>query len=199
MLANNNSNRGNMDTDERTVEEEYKIWKTNCPFLYDRIHSQVSTWPYLTVQWLPGAYGCVWVMHAESCVVSRTHQARSGRLCPFGICGNASMVYPRPGLHIALPHRAMAPRCLWVRVGRGHVHACLCGELCSVLEGLIRRVMKTLPLWHMWKCVGVCASPSCGSDAASLANVDRRLSQISLAVTMQRRQGAPHPWHADLR
>ena len=76
MLANNNSNRGNMDTDERTVEEEYKIWKTNCPFLYDRIHSQVSISPYLTVQWLPGAYGCVLVgdmcMHAcaVSCVLS---------------------------------------------------------------------------------------------------------------------------------
>ena len=55
MLSNNMES----EEDQQTIEEEYKIWKTNCNFLYDRIHSQVSTWPYLTVQWLPELYGYV--------------------------------------------------------------------------------------------------------------------------------------------
>lgn len=56
--------------EERIINEEYKIWKKNTPFLYDMvillllvpcclilIHFQVMThaleWPSLTVQWLP--------------------------------------------------------------------------------------------------------------------------------------------------
>ncbi|CAD8189551.1 unnamed protein product [Paramecium pentaurelia] len=38
---------------EATINEEYKIWKKNAPFLYDLAISHPVEWPSLTVQWLP--------------------------------------------------------------------------------------------------------------------------------------------------
>lgn len=38
---------------ERLVNEEYKIWKRNTPFLYDLVITHALEWPSLTVQWLP--------------------------------------------------------------------------------------------------------------------------------------------------
>jgi hypothetical protein len=35
------------------VEEEYKVWKKNSPFLYDFVMTFSLEWPSLTVQWLP--------------------------------------------------------------------------------------------------------------------------------------------------
>ncbi|KXS16906.1 retinoblastoma binding protein-like protein 4 variant [Gonapodya prolifera JEL478] len=39
--------------EEKIVNEEYKIWKKNSPFLYDLIVTHALEWPTLTVQWLP--------------------------------------------------------------------------------------------------------------------------------------------------
>uniref|UniRef100_A0A915MKB1 Probable histone-binding protein lin-53 n=2 Tax=Meloidogyne TaxID=189290 RepID=A0A915MKB1_MELJA len=39
--------------EERIINEEYKIWKKNCPFLYDMVMTHALEWPSLTVQWLP--------------------------------------------------------------------------------------------------------------------------------------------------
>ena len=39
--------------DEKAINEEYKIWKKNTPFLYDLVMSHALEWPSLTVQWLP--------------------------------------------------------------------------------------------------------------------------------------------------
>lgn len=41
------------DEEQRLINEEYKTWKKNAPFLYDMILSTALTWPTLTVQWLP--------------------------------------------------------------------------------------------------------------------------------------------------
>lgn len=41
------------DVEERLVNEEYKIWKKNTPFLYDLVVTHALEWPSLTVQWLP--------------------------------------------------------------------------------------------------------------------------------------------------
>ncbi|KAJ3183973.1 Histone-binding protein rbbp4 [Gaertneriomyces sp. JEL0708] len=38
---------------EKTINEEYKIWKKNSPFLYDVVVTHALEWPTLTVQWLP--------------------------------------------------------------------------------------------------------------------------------------------------
>jgi len=40
---------------ELMINEEYKIWKKNAPFLYDLVMTHALEWPSLTVQWLPGA------------------------------------------------------------------------------------------------------------------------------------------------
>eukprot|EP00239_Pterosperma_sp_CCMP1384_P000324 CAMPEP_0197850832 /NCGR_PEP_ID=MMETSP1438-20131217/16540_1 /TAXON_ID=1461541 /ORGANISM="Pterosperma sp., Strain CCMP1384" /LENGTH=188 /DNA_ID=CAMNT_0043464215 /DNA_START=427 /DNA_END=989 /DNA_ORIENTATION=+ len=37
----------------RLVNEEYKIWKKNTPFLYDLVVTHALEWPSLTVEWLP--------------------------------------------------------------------------------------------------------------------------------------------------
>ena len=39
--------------EERVVNEEYKIWKKNTPFLYDLVMTHALEWPSLTAQWLP--------------------------------------------------------------------------------------------------------------------------------------------------
>ena len=39
--------------EERGINEEYKIWKKNTPFLYDLVMTHALEWPSLTAQWLP--------------------------------------------------------------------------------------------------------------------------------------------------
>lgn len=41
------------EMEERLINEEYKIWKKNTPFLYDLVITHALEWPSLTVQWLP--------------------------------------------------------------------------------------------------------------------------------------------------
>ena len=38
---------------DRLLNEEYKVWKKNAPFLYDLVMTHALEWPSLTVQWLP--------------------------------------------------------------------------------------------------------------------------------------------------
>eukprot|EP01083_Nonionella_stella_P094325 264590_1 len=38
---------------QRIIQEEYKLWKKNSPFLYDLVLSSALEWPSLTVEWLP--------------------------------------------------------------------------------------------------------------------------------------------------
>merc|ERR1739838_111787 len=50
--------KGSKDTfgdavEERVINEEYKIWKKNTPFLYDLVMTHALEWPSLTAQWLP--------------------------------------------------------------------------------------------------------------------------------------------------
>jgi histone-binding protein RBBP4 len=42
-----------MEMEEKIINEEYKIWKKNAPFLYDLVMTHALEWPSLTVQWLP--------------------------------------------------------------------------------------------------------------------------------------------------
>ncbi|KAI9152510.1 Histone acetyltransferase type B subunit 2 [Blastocladiella emersonii ATCC 22665] len=39
--------------EEKVINEEYKIWKKNSPFLYDLIVTHALEWPTLTTQWFP--------------------------------------------------------------------------------------------------------------------------------------------------
>ena len=38
---------------EKIINEEYKTWKKNAPFLYDIILSTALEWPTLTAEWFP--------------------------------------------------------------------------------------------------------------------------------------------------
>lgn len=38
---------------ELTVQEEYQLWRKNCPAMYEFVSETALTWPSLTVQWLP--------------------------------------------------------------------------------------------------------------------------------------------------
>ncbi|KAI9822481.1 MAG: Histone acetyltransferase type B subunit 2 [Pycnora praestabilis] len=40
-------------TEEKIINEEYKTWKKNAPFLYDMMLSTALEWPTLTTQWFP--------------------------------------------------------------------------------------------------------------------------------------------------
>lgn len=46
--------------EERLINEEYKIWKKNTPFLYDLVMTHALEWPSLTAQWLPDVTKYVW-------------------------------------------------------------------------------------------------------------------------------------------
>uniref|UniRef100_A0A6Q2YB12 Retinoblastoma binding protein 4, like n=1 Tax=Esox lucius TaxID=8010 RepID=A0A6Q2YB12_ESOLU len=46
--------------EERVINEEYKIWKKNTPFLYDLVMTHALEWPSLTVQWLPDVNRYIW-------------------------------------------------------------------------------------------------------------------------------------------
>jgi len=50
-LAENEIQQENIE--EQIINEEYKIWKKNSPFLYDTLYSHCLTWPSLTVEWFP--------------------------------------------------------------------------------------------------------------------------------------------------
>lgn len=39
--------------EEKIINDEYKIWKKNAPFLYDVVITHCLDWPSLTCQWLP--------------------------------------------------------------------------------------------------------------------------------------------------
>lgn len=46
------------EMDEKQINEEYKIWKKNAPFLYDFVLTHALEWPSLTVDWLPFREEC---------------------------------------------------------------------------------------------------------------------------------------------
>uniref|UniRef100_A0A4W2FZ02 Histone-binding protein RBBP4-like N-terminal domain-containing protein n=1 Tax=Bos indicus x Bos taurus TaxID=30522 RepID=A0A4W2FZ02_BOBOX len=39
--------------EECVINEKYKIWKKNTPFLYNLVMTYALEWPSLTAQWLP--------------------------------------------------------------------------------------------------------------------------------------------------
>lgn len=38
---------------DESINEEYRVWKKNAPFLYDVMITHALEWPSLTVEWLP--------------------------------------------------------------------------------------------------------------------------------------------------
>ncbi|AMD20170.1 HCR020Cp [Eremothecium sinecaudum] len=48
-MSENNAN----EAQSLSIEEEYELWKSNVPLLYDFVSETSLTWPSLTIQWLP--------------------------------------------------------------------------------------------------------------------------------------------------
>jgi histone-binding protein RBBP4 len=46
-------NQEDAEAEQKIINEEYKTWKKNAPFLYDMILSTALDWPTLTTQWFP--------------------------------------------------------------------------------------------------------------------------------------------------
>lgn len=59
--------------EEMAINEEYKIWKKNSPFLYDLVMSHALEWPSLTVQWMP--HKTAVSGHTEQGLLLGTHTA----------------------------------------------------------------------------------------------------------------------------
>lgn len=38
---------------QQEINQEYKVWKKNAPFLYDMVVTTSMEWPTLTCQWFP--------------------------------------------------------------------------------------------------------------------------------------------------
>lgn len=38
------------------IDDEYKIWKKNTPFLYDLVMTHALEWPSLTAQWMKSSH-----------------------------------------------------------------------------------------------------------------------------------------------
>lgn len=53
MVDEEQQNDRAQEFDEKLINEEYKVWKKNSPFLYDLVITHALEWPTLTVQWLP--------------------------------------------------------------------------------------------------------------------------------------------------
>ncbi|KAK3997600.1 WD40-repeat-containing domain protein [Cladorrhinum sp. PSN332] len=49
----NMDDQDDADQEQKLINEEYKTWKKNSPFLYDMILSTALEWPTLTTQWFP--------------------------------------------------------------------------------------------------------------------------------------------------
>jgi histone-binding protein RBBP4 len=41
------------ELEDKRIQDDYRIWKKNSPFLYDVVLTHALDWPSLTVQWLP--------------------------------------------------------------------------------------------------------------------------------------------------
>uniref|UniRef100_A0A8C6USI5 Retinoblastoma binding protein 4 n=1 Tax=Neogobius melanostomus TaxID=47308 RepID=A0A8C6USI5_9GOBI len=65
--------------EERVINEEYKIWKKNTPFLYDLVMTHALEWPSLTAQWLPDVTRPIWRVHPRFA----TQRAPKRRLWSF--------------------------------------------------------------------------------------------------------------------
>jgi histone-binding protein RBBP4 len=53
IMAEKGADHFDEAVEERVINEEYKIWKKNTPFLYDLVMTHALEWPSLTAQWMP--------------------------------------------------------------------------------------------------------------------------------------------------
>ncbi|RDL36413.1 WD40 repeat-like protein [Venustampulla echinocandica] len=67
------------DAEEKIVNEEYKTWKKNSPFLYDMILSTALEWPTLTTQWFPDVKAPAGKNHTTHRLLIGTHTSNGAQ------------------------------------------------------------------------------------------------------------------------
>ncbi|KAG2409814.1 WD-40 repeat-containing protein [Vigna angularis] len=65
------------EIEERLINEEYKIWKKNSPFLYDLVITHALEWPSLTVEWLPDRHEPAGKDYSLQKVILGTHTSEN--------------------------------------------------------------------------------------------------------------------------
>ncbi|RMZ79749.1 hypothetical protein DV738_g3127, partial [Chaetothyriales sp. CBS 135597] len=61
--------------EQKIINEEYKTWKKNAPFLYDMILSTALDWPTLTAQWFPDKQEVPGTNYSKHRLLLGTHTA----------------------------------------------------------------------------------------------------------------------------
>ena len=61
--------------EERLINDEYKVWKKNSPYLYDLVMTSALEWPSLTCQWLPDVKAVPGKDYNEHSMIIGTHTA----------------------------------------------------------------------------------------------------------------------------
>ncbi|KNC47199.1 NURF complex component [Thecamonas trahens ATCC 50062] len=62
-----------MEMEEKIINDEYKIWKKNTPFLYDCCLTTALEWPSLTAQWFPDKAVASGADHSTQRLLMGTH------------------------------------------------------------------------------------------------------------------------------
>ncbi|KAK5211486.1 Histone acetyltransferase type B subunit 2 [Exophiala xenobiotica] len=68
-------NNEDAETEQKVINEEYKTWKKNAPFLYDMILSTALDWPTLTTQWMPDVIDMPGTNYSKHRLLIGTHTA----------------------------------------------------------------------------------------------------------------------------
>ena len=64
--AEQSDNEADLELEEE-IREEHKNWLKNAPYLYDHVMATATTWPSLTVSWLPEKTELVRIISYYSC------------------------------------------------------------------------------------------------------------------------------------
>ncbi|KAF8336363.1 histone acetyltransferase type B subunit 2 [Cantharellus anzutake] len=69
----------NAEIENKTINEEYKIWKKNTPYLYDTVVTHALDWPTLTCQWFPDIESPPGKPYIQHRLLFGTHTSGQGR------------------------------------------------------------------------------------------------------------------------
>ncbi|OQU94801.1 WD domain-containing protein [Cladophialophora immunda] len=74
-MSDQELNNEDAETESKIINEEYKTWKKNAPFLYDMILSTALDWPTLTTQWFPDVTAVPDTNYSKHRLLIGTHTA----------------------------------------------------------------------------------------------------------------------------
>lgn len=88
-----------MASEDLSIDEEYKLWRQNCHYMYDFIVETALTWPLLTVEWLPAEEEVLGLLLGTNTSGGDTNYVKVARIAlPHG---TAAPDAPRPKLKVS--------------------------------------------------------------------------------------------------